>query len=143
LNFKLGQSSSHPEGVKIIAQDIGSDCQHSVSIVSLPKHPGAGYECVPYRGGLRWSVPRKVDLRKINTLKMGDRAMTISRRKYYQQFKREAVQLYESSRKGVAQIETDLGIPRPAEQVAGTGNAQNRVRYAALCRPVAGMLGTL
>ena len=36
--------------------------------------------------------------------------MTISRRKYDQQFKREAVQLYESSRKSITQIETDLGI---------------------------------
>jgi transposase len=36
--------------------------------------------------------------------------MTTSKRSYDQQFKREAVQLYENSQKSVAQIEADLGI---------------------------------
>jgi transposase len=36
--------------------------------------------------------------------------MTTSKRSYDQQFKREAVQLYETSNKSVAQIEADLGI---------------------------------
>jgi transposase len=36
--------------------------------------------------------------------------MTTTRRSYDQQFKREAVQLYENSQKSVAQIEADLGI---------------------------------
>lgn len=36
--------------------------------------------------------------------------MTSKKRKYDAQFKREAVQLYETSTKTVAQIESDLGI---------------------------------
>jgi transposase len=36
--------------------------------------------------------------------------MTTSKRSYDQQFKREAVQLYETSHKSVAQLEADLGI---------------------------------
>ena len=49
--------------------------------------------------------------------------MTISRRKYDEQFERGAVQRYESSRKGVAQIDTDLGIARSVEQVAGKASS--------------------